>query len=110
MTAVIAVFILLSAIPAWAPIVRNHQTWPLFRPSLVLFAASAVLQLVFVGCVGAGWLLLGHSVRFAEIGIPCCMLAIVLALTSRKGAAKSIGLIVSSSLGLAVWLFFITLH
>jgi len=109
-----AVVILAMAIPAWVPIMRNHQLWPTLRGSVVLFAAlilfttSEILQLVFLGCVSAGLLTLDYSLTFAQFGIPCCVLALVLPCVTRMKNAVGVGF--SSLLSLAAWLFFISLH
>lgn len=106
MVAVLAALIFAFAIPAWVPVIRNHLLWPALRLPVVLFTISEILQFVFLGCVGTGLFTLEYSRKFAAIGIPCCVLSLV----SGIRPAKSAGVIVSSSLSLVGWLFFISLH
>jgi len=55
-------------------------------------------------------LTLDYSLKLAALGIPCCVLAIALAAAGATGSAAFNGLIISSALNLAMWLFLITFH
>jgi len=87
MAPVFAVVVLAIAFPAWMPLLWEHRWWPptnklssAFFAALSLFTVSEVLLLVFLYLVDRGLLTLDYSLKFAAIGIPCCMLAFVLAL------------------------------
>ena len=103
-------FIIIFAAPAWLPIIRNRQLWPKLMQPLIAFSVSGALQLVFVNGVAMKLFLLNYSLRFAAIGVPCGILALVLCARSGASSSARVGVVVSSWLSLAMWLFFITLH
>ena len=98
------------AIPAWRPSIKHGLLSARHRASVIVFTFAAALQLLFVVLVSIRILTLEYSLRFAAAGVPCCVLATVLAITDDVKSPVSIGVIVSSLLGLAMWLFLITLH
>jgi hypothetical protein len=102
--------ILAFAIPAWVPIIRNRQLWPKLRTPVITVTFSALLQLVFVNCVARGLFTLDYSLRFAAVGIPCSVLALVLRPKDTVTWRSRIGVILGSLLSLAMWLLLITLH
>jgi hypothetical protein len=114
MAAELAVFILVFATPAWAPMFPNHQLGSNLRASkalvtaLTLFTLSEILPLIFLGCVSTGVVTLDYSLKFACFGIPLCVLALLTALVS--GIRNAVGIGISSLLSLSAWLFFIMLH
>jgi hypothetical protein len=102
--------VIIFATPAWVPIIRNRQLWPKLRQSLIALSLSGALQLVFVNGVALELFLLNYSLRFAAIGVPCSVLALVLCARSGVSSSARVGVVVSSWLSLAMWLLFITLH
>jgi hypothetical protein len=98
------------AIPAWVPIIWNRKLWPRFRTPVIAITVSALVQLAFVNCVQTIELCtLDYSLRFAAVGIPCIVLAIKFARNDPVRSART-PFLVSSFLGLAMWLFLITAH
>jgi len=107
----LSTLIVLFAIPVWAPIVWNRQRWLMLKGPLIAVTLSALVQLAFVnGVQTLGLFTLDYSLRFAAVGIPCSLLA--LALVSKDSVSRSarIGVIGSSLLIFAMWLFLITVH
>jgi hypothetical protein len=98
------------AIPAWIPAIKHGPLSARHRASVIVFTFAAAVQLLFVVLVSIGILTLDYSLRFATAGVPCCVLATVLAVTDDVKSPVSIGVMVSSLLGLAMWLLLITLH
>jgi len=107
----LSTLIVLFAIPAWVPIVGNRQLWPKLKRPLIAVTFSALVQLAFVNGVQTLRLFtLDYSLRFAAVGIPCSLLALVLVSKDSAGRSARIGVVVSSSLIFAMWLFLITAH
>jgi len=85
MATLLVLFILATAVPAWLPTLWNRPYWPMlskswvFAVALGLLTVSELLQLVFVVCVCVRFDPLSHSVLFTRIGMPFCLLAILLA-------------------------------
>ena len=104
--------ILVSVIPAWVPIAWNHQLWPKLGRPVIAVTLSALVQLAFVNCVARGLFTLDYSLRFAAVGIPCSVLALVLGSKAKDsvGSRARVSVVVSSWLNLLIWLFLITLH
>jgi len=71
---------------------------------------SSLIQLVFIACVGARLITLDYSLRFAAVGVPCVVIAIVFALSKEHELTMPRGALIGSSLGLAIWLLLITMH
>ena len=106
LSALVCVF----AIPAWRPAIKHGPLSARHRASVVVVTFAAALQLLFVVLVSYEILTLNYSLRFAAAGVPGCILATVLAITDDVKSPVSIGVIVSSLLGLVMWLFLVTLH
>jgi hypothetical protein len=104
------------AIPAWLPVLWTRQRWAKLKGStvllvaLILFTVSELLQLIFVICVGTGLFTLDHSLAFAGVALPSCILAVVVAVVGLERSARSGGVIISSFLSFAAWAFLIMLH
>jgi hypothetical protein len=105
MAAIFVGAIFLFAIPAWLPVVLNPKSWLRVRSAVIAFTVSDILQLVFVIGVGVRLFPLDFSIRFAAVGAPFCIVAMVLGV-----AGGNVGVIVSGFLSLLGWLFFILLH
>jgi hypothetical protein len=96
-------------IPAWLPIAWGGNSSPNRWKPLVLVTTSLLLELLFVNLITFGPLTLDYSLRFAAVGVPTSILALVLALKMDRNAAPR-GLFVSSGLSLLMWFFLITMH
>jgi len=77
---------------------------------LIAITIGTAVQLLFVVLVGDGTLTLDYSGRFAAAGVPCCLLAAILAKVDDSKSLVRTGVFTSVVLGLAMWLFLITLH
>jgi hypothetical protein len=71
---------------------------------------SSLLQITFSICLGAGLLMLGYSLRFAAVGAPCCVMALVLVRNDPQKAREYYRVLLGAILGLFMWLFLVTLH
>jgi hypothetical protein len=94
----------------WQPMfLRRPISWTSFSPVLFL-TLSSVLQVTFIVLVGKNMLTLDYSLRFAALGLPLCIFALVLA-SRRKGAGDlPHGTVTCISLGLVMWMFLVTVH
>src|SRR5690349_15232742 len=109
--------VLLSAVTiacaalAWVPAIwSNPQSWPLIRAPLICASLSSLLQLTFINLVEIGAIPLAYSLRFCAIGIPCSVLAIGWAISNARKILWSVGILISSLLTIAMWLFLAMLH
>ena len=107
MAVLLSVLTVMCAIPAWLPIISKRQLSPGLWKAIIALTFSSLLQIIFVVCVGMRLLTLHHSLKFAAVGIPCCLVAFVLVF---REISKTSGIISGAGLGLAVWLLLITLH
>jgi hypothetical protein len=107
MAVLLSVLVVTCAIPAWLPIISKRQLSPGLCKAIIALTFSSLLQIIFVVCVGMRLLTFDHSLKFAAVGIPCCLLAFVLAFRETR---RTSGIILGAGLGLAMWLLFITLH
>ncbi len=105
----LSALILAFAIPAWTPVVWETNLWPKLWKPLSLVTLSLIGELAFVNSITFGPLTLDYSLRFAAVGIPLSILAIVLVLRRSIGPA-AVGLVISSVLCLTMWFFLITVH
>ena len=109
---IFSAFVLAFALPAWVPIVRNHQLWSKLKKPVLAVTLSALLQLIFINLVGLGRLTLEYSLLFAALGSPCCVLALFLGVNAKSsvGSPAAYGIMLASALGFYVWFFLITAH
>jgi hypothetical protein len=110
MAALLVALVLASALPVLLPILSNVQILPGYRISVIACVFNALLQIAFIVLVERQSLQLNSSLKFAAVGIPCCILALI---TARRGDSRGKsprGAIASASLGLAMWMILITLH
>jgi hypothetical protein len=77
--AILVALVAASAVPACIPLLRELPVSSKYRKAVAIFAVSAVLQAALIVCVAKQLLTLDYSVRFAIIGIPTCVLALVIA-------------------------------
>ena len=110
LTIIFVIFILAFTIRAWLPIISNRQLSLKYWIAILALTFSSLLQIVFNVCVGTGRLPLDYSLRFAAVGSPCCLIALVLASIDSKKVDTSKGVVVGAILGLLMWYVFITLH
>lgn len=95
---------------AWLPFLlgRPFSFW-VIKPVLLL-TLSSVLQAIFIGLVGTGILLLEDSLKFAALGAPVSIGALVLAGGKKRNPEFSVAVIACPILGLLMWILLITLH
>ena len=105
--AILIALVAASAVPACIPLLRNLPVSSKYWIAVAIFALSAFLQAALIACVARQLLTLDYSVRFAMIGIPSCLLALVIA---KRGNDYTHGAIFSPSIGLVIWMILITLH
>jgi hypothetical protein len=110
--AIFALFIIALTISAWWPVTFGHK-----RPvgswlPCIAITVSSCMQFLFIVCLYRNLVLLDSSMRFARIGAPFCLIALLLAVGSRSLRADGRGgrIIVSAFLGLTIWGFFLTAH
>ncbi len=110
----LALIVVAIAGPAWIPIVIHPGWRQTVRRSgrlmlaLGLLTASESVQLVFLFFVNSGLLTLDYSLKFAAVGIPCSVFALITSVIG--GVRNSVGISISSLCGILAWLFLITLH
>jgi hypothetical protein len=110
LTVIFGAVILAFTVPARLPIISKRQLSPALWRALIALTISSLLQMIFNVCVGTGLLLLENSLRFAAVGAPCCVMALVLAQNDPQKAREYYRVLLGAILGLFMWLFFITLH
>jgi hypothetical protein len=101
--------ILAFAIPAWSQAVWKSAPRPKVWKPLSLVTLSLLEGLLFVNLVTVGPFTLDYSLRFAALGIPLSVLAIILSRRRSIGSAGT-GVMISSALSLLMWFFLITAH
>src|SRR2546423_192704 len=107
---IFTIAIWMFTIPVWRPIISGRQLPATYWTSIIALTFSSLLQIVFTICVGTDLIPLAYSLRFAVVGAPCCLIAIVLAIIKPAKAGESRQVIGCAFLGLTMWLIFITLH
>lgn len=78
--------------------------------SIAFWLVAVLLQLIFIVRAGRGTLTLDYSLRFAAGGIPCEIASLVLAARSNRLNVRPLGLVISASLGIFIWLILVSLH
>ena len=96
------------AVPTWWAAIRRGPLSDGLRKAVAALTLATVIQLVFVALVAQTRL--DYSLGFAVIGVPCCILAAVLALKDNSKSTVAIRIGVGSLLMTGMWLFLITLH
>lgn len=96
--------------PAWYSLIKKRQLPRSYRISVMFLTLSALIQLVFIVCVGARLVTLDYSPRFAAVGIPCAVIAIGFSLNNERNFTIPRGALVGSSIGLVIWVLLITMH
>lgn len=110
LTVVLIVCVALFTLFTWLSILlRRPMFWALFTPTLFL-TLSSVLQVTFIVLVSRNVLPLHYSLKFAALGIPLCILALVLVNRRKAGVDLPWGVAICVSLGLVMWLFLTTVH
>jgi hypothetical protein len=76
--------------------------------ALAAFTGSPILLFIF----GFGDFQLADSIRFAAVGVPCCLLAIILAVrdATLRGSLVPLGVATASVLNIGIWLYLMILH
>jgi len=106
----LTVLVVVFAIPAWVSVVQGHKVWRTVWQPLIALSVSEALQLVFVNGVARGIFRLEHSLRFAAIGVPCSIVALVLCTRYKFASRARIGIVATAWLTLGMWFLLITLH
>ena len=97
-----------GAVPALIPLFRKRPVTSKYWKAMVLFAVSALLQVALTIGVAKQLFTLDYSLRFAMMGIPSCILSVLL--FAVRGDDHTLIAIASPSIGFIIWLFFITAH
>jgi len=108
MTQLFLLLIAASLVPVCSPLFRPGLLSGQFWKAIGAVAFSAYLQTIFVISVAKDMLTLDYSLRFAIVGIPSCILAIVLA--KRGHGDWRPGATISPAIGMIIWAILITLH
>ena len=109
LTVIFAAAILTFTFLAWLPIVQRRGLSPPLWRALIALTFSSLLQMAFIICVGTLFTL-DYSLRFATVGLPCCVMSLVLARTDAAKAKAYRQIVLGASWGIAIWIVFITLH
>lgn len=107
---VLIVLIILFALPAVVPIIRWRTLPMTLQLSIIAFIVGMALQLLFVCLVATKILTLDYSSRFAAIGLPCSIIAIIMAAAGGVRFRTSLPLIIGCIAAAGMWLFLETLH
>lgn len=110
MAAVLSICVLLFTIPAWWLTVSKRPISTAALKPILSFTLSSLLQIAFIVLVGKDMLPLSYSLKFAVLGIPFCVLALVLVRRAKQSSDPPRGVVAGAWLGLAMWMFLITLH
>jgi hypothetical protein len=106
---VLSICVLLFTVPAWKPIIlRRPISTASLGPALSL-TVSSLLQITFICLVQKQVLTLDYSLKFAALGVPFCVWALVLA-RGKRSNDRPRGPVLEASLGLAMWILLITIH
>jgi hypothetical protein len=87
-TAGLSSCVLLFTVPAWHPVFVGTSNSSASLRSAILLTLSFILQLVFIVLVGRNLLLLEYFLKFAALGLPLCIWALVSA--SRKKSSATV--------------------
>jgi len=107
---VLSICVLLFTARAWKPIIlRRPISKASLSPALSL-TVSSLLQMTFIFLVWKQVLTLDNSLKFAALGAPFCVLALVAARRGKQSKEEPRGPVLEASLGLAMWMLLITIH
>lgn len=105
---ILCAVIVASSAPLWrAQISDGKKGVPI---AFMLVLVSAALQLMFANLISIGHLQVLYSAAFAAIGVPCCIVALILALRDTENLKRSDPVVISAIIELAIWLVFVSLH
>jgi hydrogenase/urease accessory protein HupE len=110
LTVIFSIAIGMFTIPMWLPINSGRQLPTTYWAAVVALTFSSLLQIVFNVCVDTELIPLAYSLRFAAVGAPCCLIAMLLAIINSPKANESRRVIGCAIAGLTMWLIFTTLH
>jgi hypothetical protein len=108
MASLFLLLIVASLIPILVPLFQPGTLADQYWRAAGAAAFSSCLQAIFVIFVGRNVLTLDSSLRFAIVGVPACILALVW--TTRGHGAYRSKVAIGSSMGLVIWGILITLH
>lgn len=94
----------------WQPILFRRPNSSVSLSPLLFLTLSSVLQIAFIVLVGAHFLTLDYSIRFAALGLPSGILALILAKRRSRQIDLPCGTVTCIVLGLLMWGFLITVH
>ena len=77
---------------------------------MFVLSLSSLLQVIFIVLVDRNVLTADYSLRFAALGLPLCILALVLASRGKRKRDLARGTVTCIILGLVMWMFLITAH
>jgi hypothetical protein len=110
LTVIFSIAIGLFTIPVWEPITSGRRLSPIYWAAVIALTFSSSLQIVFNVCVDRELIPLAYSVKFAAVGAPCCLIAMLVAIINSAKANEFRLVIGCAIMGLTMWLIFTTLH
>lgn len=102
--------IIVFALPACVPAMRQKPSSPPYKWAFYLMIASEAIQTIFIVAVGANVIPLSYSLKFAALGAPLSVSAAGAGVVSKVWSGSGVGCVVTGSLTLLLWLFLISLH
>lgn len=101
--------VFLFTVSAWRTMLKRPGSAQALGPVLFL-TLSSLLQVAFIILVWREILTLDYSLRFAALGLPCCVLALILASRRKVQKDQPRGAAIEAFLGLVMWMFLISAH
>ncbi len=100
---------LACGLPAWIQMARQKVNSRRHLISMSLLTASVLLAVLFENLTTYGSLTLDHSLQFAWLGCPLCLLGIIFAIKQRNDPAAP-WIVIGSCGTLVVWGLLVTMH
>jgi hypothetical protein len=107
---VLSICVLLFTVWAWKPLILGRPISTASLRSALSLTVSSMLQITFIFLVWKQALTLDYSLKFAALGAPFCVLALVLVGRGKQTSDGPLGPVLETSLGLAMWVLLITIH
>jgi hypothetical protein len=108
MASLFLLLIVASLVPVSIPLFQPRPLADKYWKAAGAAAFSSCLQAILVILVGRNLLTIDSSLRFAIVGVPACILALMLATRGHGDYRPRVA--IGSSMGLVIWGILITLH
>jgi hypothetical protein len=109
-TVLFLIVLAFTVLPWWSIIMGQRNSVASLLP-VFLLTVSSVIQLSFIFLVDKNFLALEYSWRFALLGLPFCVLSLVVAQRRKRSASDLPRNTVACAIaGLAMWIFLSTLR